>query len=248
MGNVTERAKVLYNEFPFGQFCYADQRASKNPHLLEFVRAANKKGYIYDIGCGAGYWLRIYRSLGFEMNHIHGVDLAPENARVLSAEGFEVIQADILNLPIPDEVSDYTVASGVIHHTQDSLQAFRELCRITKKSGRLFVNVYNAYHPYYYIVHKLTRPFRFLYWNVARPSGWIIYPFYYVPLQIGAWLIFGRWLDRNTARTSFMDQVMTPRAELFTARKLVRYANSCSRKVIEVRYNKAGLMISAIVE
>ncbi len=61
-------------------------------------------------------------------------------------------------------------------------------------------------------------------------------------------LILRSCLDWKSAKTLFMDQVMTPHAELFTKGKLRRYGEAAGVKAGEFRHNKAALMLSVIFE
>jgi len=240
------RARELYDNYNFGRFSYSDERHKFNPLLIEFLQSMDKGKTLYDIGCGAGYWFDIYQQFGISKDNIHGLDLAESNVRTLQSAGYDVVCGDATNIQLSDEVSDYTVSSGVIHHTPDTLAAFSEIVRITKPGGFIFINVYNLWHPYYWIVHKLTFPLRFIYWNVTKDIEKLIFPLAYILLYGVSSLIFRRPVDRRTAKILFMDQVMTPRAELFTKRKLSRFANQTGVKAVQFRYNKGYLMLSAI--
>jgi SAM-dependent methyltransferase len=243
-----DHARSMYNDHNFGRFSYGSKRHTYNPLLLDFLDQAKAQGDIYDIGCGAGFWLDIYQQYGFPKSRIHGLDLAPANAENLSAQGYDVRAGNAMDMKFENNVADYTVSSGVIHHTPDSLKAFREIVRITKPGGKIFINVYNIYNPYFWVVHKMTRPLRLCYWHISEKIVDVIFPPIYLVMAMLSRLILKSPLDRKSAMTLFMDQVMTPRAELFSKGKLSRYGKSAGVVAKMFRYNKAFLMISVVFE
>jgi SAM-dependent methyltransferase len=243
-----DQARSMYNDHNFGRFSYSSKRHTYNPLLLEFLEQADKQRNVYDIGCGAGFWLDIYQQYGFPKTCIHGLDLAPTNAENLTTKGYDVQAGNAMEMEFDDSVADYTVSSGVIHHTPDSLKAFREIVRITKPGGKIFINVYNFYNPYFWVVHKMTWPLRLFYWHVSEKIVDVIFPPIFLIMAILSRLVLKSPLDRKSAMTLFMDQVMTPRAELFTKRKLTRYGKAAGVTVMKFRYNKAFLMLSVIFE
>lgn len=247
MKESTAQARELYDRYRFGTFGYGRQRDAYEPLLFEALAALPPDAVLYDIGCGTGYWVDAYLQAGVAKERIRCVDLAPANIAALQARGVDAAVGDVMQLDLPDEIADITISLGVIHHTDDPLRAFRELVRITKPDGLIYLNVYNRFHPYYYLVHRATFPLRYLYWHwspkVADAAYWAA-RFAFQPL---AYLTMGRFLDDETGRTLFMDQVMTPRAHLFSRGRLDRYARACGCTVEAYRFNRFGLMLSALM-
>ena len=141
---------------------------------------------------------------------------APANIEELARRGFAAVCTNALSLDLKDNVSDFTFSQGVIHHTDNPFQAFRELVRITKPGGHIYLNLYNQWNPYFYLVHRATFPIRFIYWNVTTKIASLVYPIAWALFQPVSLLVMGELLGRETARTFFMDQVITPRAYLFS--------------------------------
>jgi|SRR5688500_4707864 SAM-dependent methyltransferase len=241
------QARELYDRYRFGTFAYGRRRDAYEPLLFEALARVGPDAVLYDIGCGTGYWVDAYLNAGVQKDRIRCVDLAPSNIAELQARGLHAAVGDVLHLDIPDRSADITVSLGVIHHTDDPFRAFTELVRITRPGGLIYLNVYNRFHPYYYVVHRATFPLRYAYWHwspkVADAAYWAA-RFAFQPL---AYLTMGRFLDEQTGRTMFMDQVMTPRAHLFTRRQLDRYARAGNCTVEAYRYNRFGLMLSALM-
>ncbi len=53
-----------------------------------------------------------------------------------------VIQADLMETPFPDEMFDFVIADGVLHHTPDTRAAVEALYRKVKPGGQFFFYVY----------------------------------------------------------------------------------------------------------
>lgn len=69
---------------------------------------------------------------------IHGTDIAAEKLMPLAKPRF---RADILYLPVPDEVYAYAVAIHVLEHIPDDREAMREIWRVLKPGGKAIIMV-----------------------------------------------------------------------------------------------------------
>ncbi len=243
-----EQTKKLYDQYTFGDFKYGRKRIKYYTLLKRVLDELPQGGTIYDIGCGSGFWLDIYREMSSaDRDHIVGVDLSPTNIAAIRERGYQGYEQNVLELDLPDSVSDATISIGVIHHTEDPSRAFGQLVRITKPSAYLYLAVYNKWHPYYYLVHRAAWPLRQLYWRFRQEwvpdavlaAGSIVYQ----PL---ARVIIGEWLDKRTAKTMFMDQVMTPRAALFSKKDLEKYASAHGCELIACSRMLHSLMWEAV--
>ncbi|MCE5252280.1 class I SAM-dependent methyltransferase [bacterium] len=245
---ISPNAEYMYDSYRFGKFSYRDKRVKYYHLLTELIEKSNKSKCIYDIGCGAGFWFDIYLKYGFSKNAIHGLDLAPGNVEQLQNKGYDVRYGTVLDLDYDNDISDITICNGVIHHTNNSFQAFKELVRITKPGGDIYVSVYNVWHPFFYIVYKATYPIRYIYWNWTKKIVNVFFPFFYFLYKLLSYFAIGESLDKKTAKTIFMDQVITPKAELFSIKKMERYASECNVKILKTKYIMYYLMISFIIK
>jgi SAM-dependent methyltransferase len=245
--DVTEHAREMYSEYRFGRFNYSDARAQFEPLLFDVLAACGPETRLYDVGCGVGYWFDAYLRAGVTREHITGIDLVPANVNELKSRGFHAVVENAAHLSLPDAVSDMTICIGVINCADEPFEVFRQLARITKPGAPMYINVYNKLHPYYYIVHKATFPLRYLYWNWNRKVADVAYGMSKIVFQPLAYLALGKFLDEQTGKTMFMDQVITPRAHLFTKRMLQDYAARCGCTIERFRYNRYGLMLSAVM-
>lgn len=97
---------------------------------------------ILDVGCGAGRYLDIvqrYGGIGIGIDASKSVMAARQNLD----DSVDLIQADMLHMPLRPCVFDKIYSLGVIHHTPDARAAFREMTMYLKIGGELAVSVYS---------------------------------------------------------------------------------------------------------
>lgn len=107
---------------------------------------------LIDAGCGAGMsaiellgpLVPRLRYLGIDVSA--AVDVAAER---FSEKGLPAafMQADISNLPFPDESVDLIFSEGVLHHTNSTKGAITALARLLKQGGRFMFYVYRRKGP-----------------------------------------------------------------------------------------------------
>lgn len=248
MDKITRDTQFLYDHFSFGKLSYGKKRERYYPLLFDFLAMIKKDDTLFDLGCGNGFWIDAYLKKGIRKERITGVDISPNNVAELKKKGFKVVCDNLMQLQLKDDIADFTICNGVIQHTSNPKQAFRELARITKPGGYIYITVYNKWHLYYYLVHKAAYPLRYLYWNWNKKVVEFIFPAAKLIFQMLAYFSLGEWLDEKSAKVVFMDQVIVPRAHLFSKSMLVSYARACNCQIEKMRYIKYGLMISAIIK
>lgn len=100
---------------------------------------------VLDIGCGPGWVTVQYTAGGAEVS---AVDLTPRAVEIaqrhLALRGLtaSVQVGNAEALPFADASFDLVVASGVLHHTPDTQQAFREAFRVTRPGGEGKITLY----------------------------------------------------------------------------------------------------------
>jgi ubiquinone/menaquinone biosynthesis C-methylase UbiE len=125
------------------------------PWLFEVVPFASfRDKSLLEVGCGAGY--DAYH-LCLQGARYTGIDLAPENPRRtqrhLGYYGFspQVLLADAESLCFRDRVFDVVFSNGVLHHTPDIDQSFREAHRVLKTGGEFWVILYHKHSIFYWV-------------------------------------------------------------------------------------------------
>jgi 2-polyprenyl-3-methyl-5-hydroxy-6-metoxy-1,4-benzoquinol methylase len=94
-----------------------------------------------DVGCGTGSILRDLRDLGF--TRLHGLEQSEYAVKRLSSEGIAMSRGDLLNMPFDDGQFDVAIASQVLEHVIRRNKFCRELSRIVRPSGKIFISVPN---------------------------------------------------------------------------------------------------------
>jgi len=95
---------------------------------------------ILDVGTSTGTNLRMLKEMGF--TNYQGLDMSPEAIRWCEEKGLGTVrQGDVCAIPFPDESFDLVLATDIIEHVDDDLQALNELQRVLKKSGRIVITV-----------------------------------------------------------------------------------------------------------
>lgn len=131
---------------------------------------------LLDLGCGPGKDLLAIADrrpiLGY------GLDLALNNLRLArqrgQASGRRIcwVQSCIECLPFPDQEFEYTLFSEVLEHLLDPTLALREISRILKPNGILFVTTPNRYNYFSVIAGLLPQRLKAVLkrwiWNMPR--------------------------------------------------------------------------------
>lgn len=109
----------------------------------------NKK--ILEIGCGLGAHTEQFCNHGAIVTSI---DISPKSIEITKRRLLfknlkaEVIESDAENLPFSNNYFDYIWSWGVIHHTPNTIQCAKEIERVLKPGGKLFIMLYNR-HSFY---------------------------------------------------------------------------------------------------
>ena len=87
-----------------------------------------------DAGCGTGEDLQFLRKFGRCI-------VVDKNVEVLKKIRGPKIKSDIVDMPFDDEMFDAVVFFDVLEHVPDDKAAMKELTRVLKKGGKLFMSV-----------------------------------------------------------------------------------------------------------
>ncbi|WP_087974498.1 class I SAM-dependent methyltransferase [Oceanobacillus rekensis] len=98
---------------------------------------------VLDIGCGDGYGsFKLYR----EGYHVTGVDLSKEmiqlaKSRLKKGENISFQQGNVNEIPFEDNYFDAIMAINVLEWVEDPLHALKELKRVVKPNGLIYVGI-----------------------------------------------------------------------------------------------------------
>jgi ubiquinone/menaquinone biosynthesis C-methylase UbiE len=128
---------------------------------------------ILDCGFGGVGWaLELF--LSGKSTKVYGIDINRNWVAVMEdrfkdyGDRLNLQNGQLLNLPYDDNFFDYVHCHGVLHHVQNWEAGLKELCRVVKSEGTLYLMVYGQYGPLGRLVNKLLRklgkviPFRLM--------------------------------------------------------------------------------------
>ncbi len=141
---------------------------------------------VFDIGCGHGISSQL---LAKKARLVIGMDVSDSvmGAQAANARNnCHYIQADLQFMPFRDGMADLVYASGVLHHTPDTVAAFRKAAAKVKPGGYLTVWLYK---PYDNVIHKLMCAARPVTSSIPARWQWWLYAIFLLPfLQLASWL------------------------------------------------------------
>ncbi len=220
----------FYDNTPF-QYGYSSKKEiieNMNPNLKKVIEKSEGK-IITDIGCGCGRNL-IYASK--YASKLIGVDLSNQSLEFaknfIQSNNLELVLGNNLEIPLDSDFSDLVVSDGVVHHTGDTVGAFKECVRVLKPNGLLYLAVYKKYR-YYPFLYKYVGAFlRIL--NKTKVGNFIMENTF-VLLHFLMYRIFRKQkLSLQETRNIFYDYFITPVAT-FQSKKDVQVwidNNNCS--------------------
>ena len=127
---------------------------SNSPYLrnkFNFSAYSNKK--VLDLGCGSGVLSIALAKYGADVTAADLTETATKMTQLnanLHKLNIKVVRADAENLAFADETFDYIISWGVLHHTENTEQAFNEVSRTLKTNGTGLVMVYHKSSIFYY--------------------------------------------------------------------------------------------------
>jgi len=116
-----------------------------------------------DVGCGGGRYSLAMAHMGAKA--VVGVDVSESGLKDATMRGERIgyanvtfRQATALELPFPDGEFDFVCCAGVLHHTRSVERGFREIHRVLKPGGSLYLLLYGA-GGVFWPLNYLLRPF-----------------------------------------------------------------------------------------
>lgn len=118
----------------------------KTELMKQVIEARGIGRHGLDVGCGQGAYVGRMRELGFD---VEGIDMSAGQVRLAARNvGAGIVRVgSVLEIPAPDESFDFLYIINVLHHlnsVEEQQRAFRELFRVLKPGGLLFVHEINT--------------------------------------------------------------------------------------------------------
>jgi 2-polyprenyl-3-methyl-5-hydroxy-6-metoxy-1,4-benzoquinol methylase len=129
------------------------------------IQSESESLRIIDIACGMGYGSKILAQT--LQAQVEGVDIAAEALEYArenhSAKGVEFSQGEITKIPFDDESFDVAVCYETIEHVhyEEALVALKELHRVLRPGGKLFISTPNRYFTFALQLLGMKNPFHF---------------------------------------------------------------------------------------
>jgi len=105
-----------------------------------------KDKYILDAGCGNGRYA--YALSKFNAKKVVGIDYGEEGLkigrRIFKNKNFSLKKANLLKIPFSDNSFDFVFSNGVLHHTTNLKKGLKEIVRVCKKGGHIWLYLYGA--------------------------------------------------------------------------------------------------------
>lgn len=103
----------------------------------------NKSGTLLDIGCGIGYFTIPAANI-LNQGKVIGLDIVPEiidlaKERAMNISNIEFKICEEYSFPVEDGSIDYVFISNVIHEIENRPKYFKEIQRVLKPNGMLFI-------------------------------------------------------------------------------------------------------------
>lgn len=153
----------------------------------------NKK--VLDAGCGGGRYSNAIKFLGAKS--VIGVDYGDLGLKVAKRnysknKNIKFQKEDILNMSFKDNTFDVVYSNGVIHHSTDLKKGIREVVRVCKKGGYIWLYLYSIGGAFWYsrrLMNKLMKKIPYSYSQkilnlINTPTNRFIFmDNWYVPIE-----------------------------------------------------------------
>lgn len=106
-------------------------------YLMKVEAVKEKRGRILDVGCSIGLFLKIARNRGWD---IYGVDVSHEDVKYAKRNyNITVFEGTIKGANYPNDFFDVITMWDFIEHIPEPISCLKEVKRILKKDGMLFI-------------------------------------------------------------------------------------------------------------
>jgi len=137
-----------YDEMARSRFAnaFAYGRAKIDRLLDECFEALHTGARILDVGCGTGEYIQRANELGFSASGVEPAEAMRKGA-IEKNPGSKILNGVATELPFPDSTFDLVICIEVLRylHNADNRQALREMYRVLKPGGTLFLTMVNRY-------------------------------------------------------------------------------------------------------
>jgi SAM-dependent methyltransferase len=145
--NYRKEKKVaeFYDELKYGIDTLEPELGRHLLSLVELNPENLRDKYILEAGVGRGNWTAQLCRLS--KNYV-GIDISFKSVEYIRKNITPRVKvASILDLPFDSGKFDFVFCIGVLHHTTDQIRGFKELLRVVKPGGYLYLFLYGSVFP-----------------------------------------------------------------------------------------------------
>ncbi len=155
------KEKNYFNEFTIEQHwnAFSSKTYDKIINLFINLTKPSKEDLIIDMGCGTGEIT--YKISKNNLNNILGIDIS-NNCISMAKKNFKNIKfivGDIENTKLKKGSVDIIFLCGILHHFINYEKVIREINRILKNNGKVFIFEPNAKNPVLWLFRDEKSPF-----------------------------------------------------------------------------------------
>lgn len=158
----------------YGEWSDSEITRGRYRELLAGFERYRERGRIFDMGCGAGYFLEEAGALGWAP---HGSNVGEHSIAMCREKGLDVVEAPVPDGAFPDGHFDVATAFEVFEHLRDPGPEARSLARLLRPGGLLYCTTPN----YDSLSRRLlgsrwrviSYPEHLIYFTAASLSGWL---------------------------------------------------------------------------
>ena len=149
-----QETKKFYDKYPIADNEFRRGGSVLKSEDIQINLKELSKKEVLDCGCGPG---NISAQLLDKVKDIKltSLDISISSLKILKKRlkttiKCNIIQGNVLSLPFKKEVFDFIIVAGVIHHTPKPFLALDNLNYVLKKSGKIYLSLYNK-HSFYFL-------------------------------------------------------------------------------------------------
>jgi SAM-dependent methyltransferase len=219
--------EYLSNAYPRDYYAYSVPSAARTPgplrkrmwrlirHLIFFTSGWTgdpkfpRPGSMLDIGCGAGHFLFYMREKGWT---VRGVELNSDAAAAGREGGLDIFGGTLHDAELPSAAFDYVRSNHSFEHIHNPREVLREIRRIVRPGGRLFIGVPNLaglmpkmWGPYWWYLGAPVHTYGYTPASISRllaEEGFQVEKISYNSTFAGITGSLQIWLNRNNGKGS----------------------------------------------
>lgn len=234
---------IEWSQYYSGLGWTSEELAAETEMFLTYTRAMPNffsNRIVVDAGCGNGRYINIINKIvSPSPKLIIGIDLsdsilvAAKNCSKFNNVIFIRMNLNLLSKILKEPV-DYVYSIGVLHHTPNARESFKNLARCVKPEGYMSVYLYGKGNPLLYKVNSFLRnqffqkwPHKFVYYLAVLIA---------IPCQVFRIRFFGPWIADLVNRFVFISHDVHNMFDAYTA----GYTSFHDRREVEDWYQAHG--------